>query len=825
MSADLWRTKLAAWLHDPAEKALVLMRDVDNRGQRIGHEEGSVAQLRNELGIAKSHFRRDVDHWAAAADRPQWPCEDGKPRPEWANVRFVERPVLIHPLSGEEIDLEKLTEIAAPHIRNASLGHFLELIEHDADGRPDHRLTLLAFWRFGPEPKLAAPELGELWRLLPADTRVPDHSIWSHLDVVSALAGATTDGSPALLTMSFGPVQGFIAQARSTSDLWAGSHLLSSLVWEGLRVVCEELGPDALLYPHLRGVAAVDRWLLSVVPDGRREVWRRRFSEIGAEWLDSVSDANPLFAATLPNKFMALVPAGRARELAEKVTETVRAKALEWALQAAFKVFDGAGRDTGESAHWRRQVAEQLRGFPEAHWSVADWPTATGADRFPLTKALDQALAAFLEERPSRFVVNTHIMALANDLEALDAKLAAPDARARIEALLVDEDRAPALPCSLVKLRKSLAARIPAALNRLRDAGDEDRLRLLEREVAGLLGHKPEAYYALIQMDGDRMGAWMAGNEPAFRLPFSKTWHEQVRSAVATRFGTNDAIRAYMDAPRPASPARHAAISRVLNDFSTHVARHIVEEVFKGKLLYAGGDDVLAMVSVDDLLPAMLLLRAAYSGMGGGVAGLRAGLDLKRLQLGRGYVQLRDRLMPMMGSRASACMGAVVAHHQAPLAMVLRELRQAESKAKNEGGRDAFCLRILKRAGGEVGVTDKWFRTPSLPASQPPAGEGCSAAGLLDELMHMLARKGVSRRAAYNSVEWLATLPEKPDSALLAANLAYQFGRQGGDRELGCRLAEYATCHHPDTAARTLTDFLMTAEFLARSSRVTEEMQ
>jgi len=454
------------------------------------------------------------------------------------------------------------------------------------------------------------------------------------------------------------------------------------------------------------------------------------------------------------------VPAGRARELAEKVTETVRAKALEWALQAAFKVFHSAGRDTGESAHWRRQVAEQLRGFPEAHWSVADWPTATGADGFPLTKALDQALAAFrprdggaggffsgplwdlitaaevvkpqgqkrtwkalalpggaaffvpnvgllypavhdlverglataktlrgfeafsqdgyrctltgeqewltddprlferpyseqkknsvwsglvgqfglkegehlgalaclkrlwpslfveqvaefLEERPSRFVVNTHTMALANDLEALDAKLAAADARARIEALLVDEDRAPALPRSLVKLRKSLAARIPAALNRLRDAGDEERLRLLEREVAGLLGHKPEAYYALIQMDGDRMGAWMAGNEPAFRLPFSKTWHEQVRSAVATRFGTNDAIRAYMDAPRPASPARHAAISRVLNDFSTHVARHIVEEVFKGKLLYAGGDDVLAMVSVDDLLPAMLLLRAA----------------------------------------------------------------------------------------------------------------------------------------------------------------------------------------------------------------------
>ena len=113
--------------------------------------------------------------------------------------------------------------LAAPHIRHVSFDHFLQLVETDPSGAPDHHWTQLAFWRFGPEPKLAAPELGELWRLLPADTRVPDHSIWSHLDIVSALAGAMQDAelasAPALLSMSFGPVQGFIAQARSTSDL------------------------------------------------------------------------------------------------------------------------------------------------------------------------------------------------------------------------------------------------------------------------------------------------------------------------------------------------------------------------------------------------------------------------------------------------------------------------------------------------------------------------------------------------------------------------------------------------------------------------------
>jgi hypothetical protein len=387
---NLWKRKLAAWLHDPAEKALVLMRDVDNAGQCIGHEEGSVAALRAALGIARRDFDKRADHYAAAADRPQWPFEDGRPRPAWANVRFVEQPVLIHPLSGEPISLGKLADIPAAHIRSASLDHFDALIERGDDGRPDYRLTQLAFWRFGPEPALAAPELGELWRLLPADTRVPDHNIWQHLDVVSALAGAmAADDAPALLAMSFGPVQGFIAQARSTSDLWAGSHLLSSLVWEGLAVLCRALGPDAVLFPNLRGIAAVDRWLLQLAPH-----WRERFERIGAPWLERTSDANPLYAATLPNKFMAVVPAASAQALAEGVADAVRAKARQWATEAASEVFEAAGRDRSDSAHWRVQVREQLHGFPEIHWASAEWPVAPLGEPADAT-ALRQALQAF----------------------------------------------------------------------------------------------------------------------------------------------------------------------------------------------------------------------------------------------------------------------------------------------------------------------------------------------------------------------------------------------------------------------------------------------
>lgn len=98
MNNDLiWQTKLAARVHDPAEKALVLLRDP------AGHEGGTSKALTRLLGLADitadtldpdnaealarvifkkgmplsmyRHVQR-ADWWAAAADRPQWPMQD-----------------------------------------------------------------------------------------------------------------------------------------------------------------------------------------------------------------------------------------------------------------------------------------------------------------------------------------------------------------------------------------------------------------------------------------------------------------------------------------------------------------------------------------------------------------------------------------------------------------------------------------------------------------------------------------------------------------------------------------------------------------------------
>jgi CRISPR-associated protein Cmr2 len=409
MSNDsIWQTKLAARIHDPEEKALVLLRDP------AGHENGTSYALKRLLNLGEvtqqdlefdpdnaealsavifkkglpldvyQHVQR-ADWWAAAADRPQWPMQEethltkaGKPITfkvaDWAQVHWTNKPVLIHPLTGEQYDLGKhggLGDTDFKDIKERSFDHFSNLLVKlgaQGDTAHDLRKTLLTYWRFGSD--LAEEEdfgkLGALWRLLPADTRIPDHSIWDHLDLTSAFAGAFAADPKqevALLALSIGPVQGFIAAARTTSDLWAGSHLLSRLAWEAMRPVCEQLGPDAILFPRLRGIPQVDLWLRDKMnlPD---ELFK------DCEWMQGATDANPLFSAALPNRFVAVVPASQAKAIAEQVTQAVRDWLKNLGDDVVMRLLDVAGFDKEATDTPYAQMKEQLAGFPEVHWAA-----------------------------------------------------------------------------------------------------------------------------------------------------------------------------------------------------------------------------------------------------------------------------------------------------------------------------------------------------------------------------------------------------------------------------------------------------------------------
>ncbi len=997
--------KLVAWLHDPAEKQLVLMRDKE------GHEGGTSRRLRQALEISSRLFDKRADHLAAAADRPNWPRgEDAKRYPKFESVHFTKEPELIHPLSGECLKLGPLNlDIGVDDIKAVSQSHFESLIQDDDE---DLRKTFLAFWRFGPEAGKDADQLGVLWNILPADSRTPDHSIWSHVDTVSAihtaLAGDDTGpDEPALLVMSFGPVQGFIGQARSTSDLWAGSHLLSSLVFEAMKPIVSHLGPDCMVFPALRGVPVVDQWLMQRDVGG--DAFVRLFENIESELLADRSDTNPLFAASLPNKFMAIVPSRQAAALAERSVAAIKSAAKAWAREAAQRAFEAAGVPLTDAT--QTQINQQLSGFPEAYWAAATWPV-NGADPADteafmngykdvgaasqqlhaaldrihpglkqqgvfqdatwkvLTKELkldglqfwspntgilypavyelaERSLGAAKATRPfsplledghrctltgeaewltydrtllgmnrkdreaqsvwgklakkkkswvkpgehlgaiatlkrlwptmfaertsdltggtvRRFVVSTHALALSTTLEKL-AHLDQPlttDQRSALQALAAtaSDYENLSLPKAVMRTlykRGKLSGTEQSTLRKLPDMlenppDDAAQALHLDSTIRQLLGDsRPETYYALILMDGDRMGGWLAGNEDEYKLKYRETLHSSVlaemqnlemREKHQKEQGAD--LRQYLETKRPVSPGRHGAISQALNDFSTHLARHVVEDCCKGKLLYAGGDDVLALVAVDDLFDCMQLLRLAYSGiapsdamkLGERIGSLQSGgsTTQRKLLLDKGFGLLGGRLMTLMGHKATASMGAVVAHHSTPLGMVLRELRAAESRAKNtprqkdgkgaDVNRDAFCLRVLKRGGGEVNVTSPWW--PVNAATQQP-DTSQSALALMKQLAEQLALTDFSRGAIYKAQLWFEGLTDDARDASsqlwkeqMTSSLAYQFKRQKGSAELARQVVNFVCdVMQPQHPKKAIENFLVTSEFFAREAR------
>ncbi len=122
--------------------------------------------------------------------------------------------------------------------------------------------------------------------------------------------------------------------------------------------------------------------------------------------------------------------------------------------------------------------------------------------------------------------------------------------------------------------------------------------------------------------------------------------------------------------------AEHTAFSQTLARFAVQDAEGIVK-AHSGQLVYAGGDDVLAMCPADRALELADALRTAF----------------------------RKR-MNTYGLDASC--GIAVGHYQFPLQRIVEEARAAERRAKNMRGRAAFALSLLKRSGEIIHWGAKW---------------------------------------------------------------------------------------------------------------------
>ena len=675
------------------------------------------------------------------------------------------------------------------------------------------------------------------------------------MQVVSALGGCVEGGNlqPAFLKFQLGPVQDFIAAARSTRDLWSGSYLLSWLMASGLKKLSEEVGPDAVIFPSLREQPLFDlHWRsdlwsrVSIGNDGKKNVWDT------LDWKD-----DDLLTPNLPNVFLAVVPRERAEALAKTTCEAIQS---EW-RRIADAVWDACVKhrltrdEEGLTEETRkRRYDAQVGSFLSLSWQCTPWPdTMTDAVRLaeddaaemPIVKAskrVQKIIHMATNEMPvghrdGRFyeggkdgpkdelnniglgwsvilalngwqldaVRQTRTFSAANEggwnvgrghnKDSLTGKEEAVGGGeewvkrsgelGKPWAYLFDKTDwvgAPTLikrvwhDAYLDKIWGIKTSDFPmpntrgiAAHDPFKDCGDDE----IAENTSSL-----DKYFAVIAFDGDEIGKWVSGEKtPEFKDQLADYKDpEQVRQGTVKYFEQEKCLKEFLATQRPLSPSYHLQFSEALGHFALRCARPIVE-VFDGRLIYAGGDDVLAMVPAATALACAYALRKAFRGetdigdfLEAHAKKLRdvkrenhpsryQGMAAKKELLqgtGPGFLARWDSkddqehpiLFVVPGPKADASVGIAIAHFKAPLQDVVREAQAAEKQAKSkckEGGqgRSAFAVTLMKRSGEVHHWGGKWGD------DKIEAGGLC----LYNKILDLLERKTISAKFPHRLVE------------------------------------------------------------------------
>jgi CRISPR-associated protein Cmr2 len=327
------------------------------------------------------------------------------------------------------------------------------------------------------------------------------------------------------------------------------------------------------------------------------------------------------------------------------------------------------------------------------------------------------------------------------------------------------------------------------------------------RRLYEAVGAKPAKYYALLYMDGDHMGRWLSGTHKGLAT-FGDILHPDVRHQLEK----DKNWQPLLQAKRLITPAVHASISQALGRFALRLVSRIVEKRYPGRLIYAGGDDVMALVPVEDALAVARELRAAFSGH---VRFVNGNLQVCLGDSVTGYVEWDDEISLTMGPKATASIGMVFAHHLQPLDLVLQAVRRAEHAAKRRYGRNALAVEVLKRSGETVTVGTKWSydKTPDV-------------VGLLIELVRRLEEEQISGKWPY-TVEAEAVALEELPAAAQRAELKRLLKRQAGQKlrqeekeaqaeELSGKLAMWAA----EAGFEEMSHWLLVCSFIARGGEV-----
>ena len=395
-----------------------------------------------------------------------------------------------------------------------------------------------------------------------------------------------------LIAISIGPVQEFIAAARKTADLYAGSDLLLKIVLAAART----FPPNSLIFPADKDSQGANKILAQIDGDPVKQVRRAKAAakgELDNFWSKAL--------AQLSDDQQAWIDTKRAKEQRENFVE----------FYAAWVKLDESGDNYAKA---RKRVEQLLSGRKALRNFNKFDQNDDGVPKSPLDPAFasviikqDKAQADSLSKPPLSL----------NPSETLDA----------ISLIKrIAGNRALTAPSKdmVVPSTHVIAAR----------AKDPDAK--LDEDVK-----PPYAYYAILVADGDNMGKLLSNNE---------------------------------------SKKQHQDISRALDKFAIKAGEIVKAD--NGFLVYAGGDDVLALLPV--------------------TTALKCGQELAK--------EFAEHLEPFATNEIKATLSAGIAivHYLEPLSTSLKQARAAEKSAKNVEGKGAVCLALHTRGGAPLLISSKW---------------------------------------------------------------------------------------------------------------------
>ncbi len=516
---------------------------------------------------------------------------------------------------------------------------------------------------------------------------------------------AIGDGTKDLLVFQLGPVQEFIAQARSTRDLWSGSYLLSWLVAKAIiKLIREGVTTEKdVILPSVANSPLILALLNG--PDG--------------------IDAEKALTPNLPNKCLFLVPSGLGAKCAATARETVLTELAQMG-DSVFMWLQSKGLPDAE----KLRFYAQLRAFPQITYAWTLW--GEKEDWSIAYERVEKQLAARRNVR--NFAQWYGVADLPKDSLSGKEEVIGDETfwhgLRRQDEDLSDEERG--------KLLFSAPGHAYGAINLVKRlwmhaAGDED-------------DHRP-SYLA----DALSMGTGRVWDE--LRIPSIPEIAMRNREADNPEKPVTDSKNGYVavlafDGDRMGkkvsecnrAPAGLQAFSGTLSRFALDFAGKTVRK-YDGHLIYAGGDDVLA------ILPSTTAIACG-----------------KKLQ---------EEFKVVLGKDATASCGIAVGHKNAPLQMLVTEARKMEHAAKETYGRNAVAIALYKRSGEIIEWGANW---------------GSKGLDLMSNITKLVGEKKLSGRFPYALAELLAPydlgnkkLTIDPDRmmAIIRKEVAHVLSRQG----------------------------------------------